>query len=358
MSPLRVRRSSRLHPQVGVADADDVARCCSSRALVTRAPFTNVPFVEPGVLDPEPVGRGCRASRAGSETIVVAVEADARSRPRARRGRCRDSSIAVPGCERRAGQHETAPASAARPRARSCAASAAARMMLSCGAAAEVPRGRLGRRARRRGRAGRGTPILSASSVSSVVTASRSRERAAEDDSVPPIVMRSPSSSGVALVTRRPLSSVPFVEPRSTTVQPSWGRPARSRSAGATRSRRRPGRRTRASARGRRVRRDGMTRSPIVSVTISRAAAGALPRARARARAGRVRPVDDRRRGHFDETARRQPARQRVPTHRHPASRRSGRRAASLPGLDDARGDAELADREIVVGRDQHARAG
>ena len=72
-----------LVPQVGLADADDVARARAAAAPSIRSPFTNVPFVEPSSSTQTPSPRGSKRACCGRGVpvaaqleVVVAAAAD------------------------------------------------------------------------------------------------------------------------------------------------------------------------------------------------------------------------------------------------------------------------------------------
>ena len=119
-----------------MADPDDVPGW-SSRALVTRAPLTNVPFVEPESSTQIPSVRLSRTAWR-FETVVSASSRIAFSAPRPTRVVV-VSSNSVPGSS--AGlERTTTVRDGGATAARRAAASAAGRTMLSCGAPTERPR--------------------------------------------------------------------------------------------------------------------------------------------------------------------------------------------------------------------------
>jgi len=111
---------------------------CRSRALVTRAPFTNVPFVEPASSTQRPSVRlSIVAWRL--ETVVSASRRMVLSTARPTRALL-VSSIAVPGWSAGLCSTTTRRAALMPAAARRAAASAAGMTMLSCGAPADSPR--------------------------------------------------------------------------------------------------------------------------------------------------------------------------------------------------------------------------
>ena len=176
--------------------------------------------------------------------------------------------------------------------------------------------------------------------------------------SVAPIVMRSPSVS-VSRVIRRPFSSVPLVEPRSTTTQTP--RPARPRRDGARRCRRR---------RGGRIRGSGRSTTPCGRDRVRTAVERQRHDLARRLGSG---GLDGRRRSPVRPAGRPSSSRRQLEpstgsvavaagtgietlcTGTSAGRRGCRQRGQPVLGLRDARRDPELADREVVVGREPHA---
>ena len=216
--------SALARPVLTPAPADRSGRCgrcrprSSSRAVVTRAPLTNVPFVDPTSSTQRPSGRG--------SSIACRVERSRRRRAGSRsrlRGRAVSASCSS----------TVFPAGAQGCRARACGRPGLCDDRLVAGAElVRLRRAQDDRLLRRRPEIARDRShdgpdeeveeheeadlqreqrLLGVESPDHVTGSVRPKTT-----SVAPIVMRSPSAS-FSRVMRRPFSSVPFVEPRSTT---------------------------------------------------------------------------------------------------------------------------------------------